>query len=170
MSILKNGVLAEYTFLHNGVEMNKVLHNGVTELWVSAKPWTVDFMNYPLTEEHWDGNGQKSCTTTETYYKVSVKKNPDVVAFGALTASVVLPTQGCNKVKIKYTASSWASSDGSANGAGEINDVEVHHGDTDEYIIFDCDGDEFTLKLEVVDATAYYATTITVTEVSFYYE
>ena len=160
MSILRNGNLSEYTFLHNGVPMDKVLHNGVTELWTRATPYTVAFTDYPLTEVSSAACAHKSCETTDSYYRVSALKG-DTTTFANLVASVTLPTEKCNKVKVKYTASEYA--------IGNINGTEVTAGATGQ-LVFDCTGDEFELVLSVSDNTAYYTATLTVTEVSFYYE
>lgn len=161
MSILRNGKLSEYTFLHNGIPMDKVLHNGTTELWTRATPYTVVFTDYPISEVSSIACEVKSCTTTAEHYQISALKS-GTVTFANIVASVTLPTQKCNKVKVKYSASEYAM--------GDINGAEITAGASNEYLVFDCAGDEFTLELSVYDNTATYPATLTITEVSFYYE
>lgn len=159
VKVKRNNIVSEVA----GVRVKK---NGViTTAWVAATPYTVDFMDYPITQDSWDGYSTvKTCNTTESGYEVSVMKNSGVTAYGVLSASVALLTQGCNKVKVKYTASHYET-----HSAGSINDNEVISGVGNE-LILDCTGDEFTLTLSVVDATGYHTAKITVTEVSFYNE
>lgn len=142
----------------NGLRFKK--NNVITTVWVANTPYTVNFTDYPITEVSSTACAHKSIDTTASYYRVSALKG-DTTTFANLVASVTLPTQKCNKVRVKYTASEYAG--------GSINGTEVTSGATDE-LVFDCSGDEFTLTLSVSDNTAYYTATLTVTEVSFYYE
>lgn len=39
MSILRNGTEADYTFTHNGAELDIATYNGTSELWANAEPF-----------------------------------------------------------------------------------------------------------------------------------
>ena len=133
----------------------------ITTVWVAATPYTVVFTDYPLVEVSSEACASKTCETTATHYRISALKG-ETVTFASIKASATLPTQKCNKVKVKYSASEYAG--------GSINGVEITAGATDQYMTFDCSGDEFELVLSVWDNTAYYAATLTISEVSFYHE
>lgn len=44
MSILRNGVAADYTMTYKGTELDAATHNGTDELWIAAEPfeWITD--------------------------------------------------------------------------------------------------------------------------------
>lgn len=162
MAILKNGALADYKILHAGAELDRATHNGTVELWVKAIPYTVVLTDYPLSEGESGNYSNKSVTTGDTGYTLKVKKAEGSVGHGYINASVILPTQKCNRVRVKYSTSVYA--------VGRINDEAVNAGVTDQYMVLNCTGDEFNLSLYLQDETAYYMSELTIKEVSFYYE
>ena len=119
-------------------------------------PYYVAFANYPITVTASRGD-VKTAETLSSGYRLRTKKNADANEWGQVTASVSLPTQGCNKVAIKYVCSNITEA--------KINGSTVSANGT---LTFDCSGNTFDLTLQVTDNTAYYTAELLINEIYFY--
>lgn len=138
---------------------------GSEELWVCAKPFTLSFLDYPLTTTHLNGDNDYKATTA-AYYEVWACKNSGSGSYGTHTVNTPkIPTQGCNKVRVTYTASDWSHA--------TINGKSVTWGQNNSAVsgtlTFDVTDDTFVLSLNVTDATSY-SRWLRVTKVEFYRE
>ena len=151
----------------SGTEITKVVRKSDgAVLWTKARPYYVDIPSNPLTDITNPTNHEYTVTIRNGYYYLCAKKNPNANHFGVAEGTVSLPTQGCNKVNVKYTYINA--------GEVKINDQVIGGGtydtDVNGTITFDCSGDTFTLTPRVIEQTEYYTATLQITEIYFYYE
>lgn len=134
---------------------------------ILAEPWYLTFTDYPLSITNLGSNATKQCYTGD-YYQISCKKTEGSVAYGSISVSTPpIPTKGCNKVRIKYTASHYSN----AGQFGAILGVAISSSNKTGTLIFDVSPEgTFTLSMNTVEATAYFDAIIKITEVYFYYE
>lgn len=159
MAIKVNGEERKYKLLHNGIELDKGYHNGEVLIYNKATPYYVNFTDYPLQEVSTDGNSDYNIRTNAADYYIDVLRNPDS-GYGIVVAKAVLPTNNCNKVRVKYTA---------YNGVDrQICGTYVDA--VSSYITFYCSGNTFELTMRVVNDNSGYWATMTISEVYFYYE
>ena len=131
----------------------------VTLYAVFATHYYVKFSDYPLQEVSTDGNADYNIRTNAADYYIDVLRNPDS-GYGIVVAKAVLPTNNCNKVRVKYTA---------YNGVDrQICGTYVDAGSSS--ITFNCSGDTFELTMRVVNSDSGNWATMTISEVYFYYE
>lgn len=129
-------------------------------MWIGT-PYYVKFTDYPL--QLVESTGEWEMKTESTRYYISALKDSGSGSYGHVTALTTLPTQGCNKVRVKYTHYS-----GYEDQKASINDVLFSIGSG--YLNFNCSGDTFTLKMSVSEPTAYFTADVSVTEIYFYNE
>ena len=137
--------------------------NTLYALW-KANPWTLALTSYPIKEVSRLDATNVSISTTSAQYYLQVRDAGGSVAYGRIEAETpAIPTQGCNKVRVKYTTYHYTGS----TSCAEINGVNLGHGDTDKYLYFNC-GDTFTLHLKAQDGNRGITSCLYVKEVYFY--
>lgn len=150
---------------YNDQKVKEWYHDGVL-VYRSATPYHVLFTDYPLAKiSSYLDNGTSKVLTEATGYTMSMRKNPDAGGYGNVKGSVLLPTQGCNKVAITYKC--FDSSGLVINNTTIFNLFTSYKEDT---YILDCSGDTFTLNLDLYEATGDNTAILYVTDIHFYYE
>ena len=169
---------SEYTFLGWGttasgavaygdqqaVKSLKSVHGAVLNLYAiwQKDPWTVVFMDYPITKTgSANDNGTAQVLTDSSGYTLSTGKNAGTIGFGAVEASVSLPTQGCNKVRVSYTCASCT---------GLFMNGVYPTIDTNGSYTFDCSGDMFELFIQISQGSDNGTAVLKITEIYFYNE
>ena len=129
-------------------------------------PYYVTFTDYPITmTASGIDNGTARVSTTESWYFMSVRKNPDANGTGYVKGSVSLPTQGCNKVAVTYMCQNTSTF--VMNGDTLISMFTSYNEDTSTLT---CYGDTFALNLDLYDATSDNTAELRITSIYFYYE
>ena len=134
---------------------------------VLATSYTVNIPNYPMTDISSDSNHEYEVVVNNGYYYLWAKKNPDSNAWGNAAGRVSLPTQNCNKVRIKYYVEFYESPGDKMTINGQLVGAQVYQ---DTYLYLDCSGDTFTLTASLTNADDYNRMTLWIKEVYFYYE
>lgn len=164
MALSFNGTTIN-SVVFNGTSVDKVIYNGTT-VWTRATPYYVTFTSYPMTDKSTDTNHTWEVSTSSSGYYLKAMKNPDSIAYGNAAGEVSLPTNNCNKVRVKYTTTYSEN----ALNTTTINGTTVYSNVSNQYITFNCSGDTFTLRGNISEATAYWTATLLISEVYFYYE
>jgi hypothetical protein len=155
MAIKINGIESEYTILHNGVQLQRALHNGVTEVWTAYAKGTVTSFDFTGTIQEfvvpasgtyklevWGGQGQTvkhtagSSTSTGSGGKGGYAYGNIMLNAGQTIYVVV--GGGSGKTyngggSGKSSTSGWTEKAGSGGGAthiGTFNDTLASHGST----------------------------------------
>jgi uncharacterized repeat protein (TIGR02543 family) len=135
-------------------------------IYVEATPYYVTLTDYSLTDISGAGEDWIVTITGDGYYYLGALNSTGSIKYARASGSVTLPTNNCNKVRIKYNASYYES----RTDLVTINDVGCITNGTDEYLYLDCSGDNFKLTFSVSDPSDYYWVKLTIKEIYFYYE
>lgn len=135
-------------------------------IYTEVVPYYVTLTDYSLTDISGAGEDWIVTTNGDGHYYLGALKSTGSIAYARASGSVTLPTNNCNKVRIKYNASYYES----RTDLVDINGAGCTTNGTDEYLYLDCSGDDFKLTFSVANPSDYYWVKLTVKEIYFYYE
>lgn len=165
MSVVFNGTTITDPYF-NGTKLDYIYFNG-TLVYQRATPYYPTFTNSSLWTTATVDNAATPFKVTSSSVEVCAQDNEQMTDFSYSWAQATFNTQGCNKLRVK------AKSDSGARGfTGDIivNGVSQTVPESTSYLYYDISGDTFTIKLDVLCASSYFGTSLTLYEIYVYYE